>query len=70
MSAKVVNKIKMIETTVDGIIDRINKLETTLREFDDSRKNLKDSDSFKLGGLFHTAVLEENDDELSNLRNQ
>ena len=40
MSAEVNNKLKMIETAVEGIIDRINRLEKILREFDDSCKGL------------------------------
>ena len=70
MSAKVVNKIKMIETTVDGIIDRINRLETTLREFDDSRKNLIYVDESKALVSSHKTDAEYLQNELSNLRNQ
>jgi hypothetical protein len=70
MSAKVVNKIKMIETTVDGIIDRINRLETTLREFDDSRKNLIYVDEEKALVSSHKTDAEYLQNELSSLRNQ
>jgi chaperonin cofactor prefoldin len=70
MSAKVINKLKMIETTVDGIIDRINRLETTLREFDDSRKNLMYVDEEKALVSSHKTDAEYLQNELSSLRNQ
>ena len=70
MSAKVVNKIKMIETTVDGIIDRINRLETTLKEFDESRKNLIYVDENKALISSHKTDAEYLQNELSSLRNK
>ncbi len=70
MSAKVVNKIKMIETAVDGIIDRINRLETTLKEFDEGRKNLMYVDESKALVSSHKADAEFLQNELSSLREQ
>jgi len=70
MSAKVVNKIKMIETAVDGIIDRINRLETTLKEFDEGRKNLMYVDESKALVSSHKSDAEFLQNELSSLREQ
>lgn len=70
MSAKVVNKIKMIETAVDGIIDRINRLETTLKEFDEGRKNLIYVNEEKALISSHKTDAEYLQNELSSLRNQ
>ncbi len=86
---RVANKLLQVETAVEGIIDRINRLEKTLNEFHEGRKNLMyvdeskallsshetdaeylENEALKLGGLYHTAVLKEDDDELSSLRNK
>ena len=67
---RVANKLLQVETTVDGIIDRINRLETTLKEFDESRKNLMYVDENKALISSHKTDAEYLQNELSNLRNQ
>lgn len=70
MNDRVANKLLQVETAVEGIIDRINRLEKTLNEFHEGRKNLIYVDEEKALLSSHKTDAEYLENELSSLRNQ